>query len=545
MRPGPSRTRPASLRRLAAVFAALPLALAAACSGGGSASAPPTVAGAAADNRAVKAGGTLTVALDADPDALDPTTATTLNGRMVFASMCEKLYDIDANTKLVPQLASALPQLSADGKTATIKLRTGIKFNDGTPFDAAAVKQSLDRHRTLKESARAAELAAVDKVTVVDPGTVRLTLSRPFSPLTAQLADRAGMILSPTALDKLGDNFGTAPVCVGPFKFASRTSGSQIVLDKSTDYYAANTVKLNRIVYKIIIDPNVRAANLKSGDIQVATRPRPNTIAGLQSDPKLSVVSGGGLGFYGMNINIGNVKGATETYGAVNTPLGRSPQLRQAWELSLDRNAINKTVFNGMYQPDCGPLPLDSPYRSPSLTCSNRDVATAKRLVAQSGVKTPIPVTLTVPNDSDGIRLGEVIQQMTKETGFNVSVRPIEFATTLEMGKAGKFDVLLDGWSGRVDPDGNLSNQITTGGANNYEGMSDPGIDEPIKQASTILDVAQRQALYTKAIQRAAELRGFIYIYHNKEYLGLNKNVAGVGFYADGLPRLKTAGFAQ
>src|SRR5262245_3264873 len=197
-----------SRRLFATSLAVLPLALAA-CAGGGTPSSAPTVAGATADNRPVKNGGTLTSALDADPDALDPTTATTLNGRMVFMSMCEKLYDIDANTKLVPQLATALPQLSADAKTATIKLRTGVKFNDGTPFDAAAVKKSLDRHRTLKESARAAELSAVDNVTVVDPSTVRLTLSRPFAPLTAQLADRAGMVLSPAALDKLGDNFGT------------------------------------------------------------------------------------------------------------------------------------------------------------------------------------------------------------------------------------------------------------------------------------------------------------------------------------------------
>ncbi|HEX6470621.1 MAG TPA: ABC transporter substrate-binding protein [Streptosporangiaceae bacterium] len=532
-------------RSLAATLAVIPFALAAACSGGGATSSPPTVSGAAADNRAIKNGGTLTIALDADPDVLDPTTATTLNGRMVFASMCEKLYDIDANTRLVPQLATALPQLSADGKTATIKLRTGIKFNDGTAFDAAAVKQSLDRHRTLKESARTAELAAVDKVSVVDPSTVRLTLSRPFAPLTAQLADRAGMILSPRALDRLGDNFGTAPVCVGPFKFSSRTSGSQIVLDKSPDYYAADTVKLNRIIYRIIVDPNVRAANLKSGDIQVAARPATTTIAGLQSDPNLRVVSGGGLGFAGMHINIGNVKGATAKYGTVNTPLGKSPELRQAFELSLDRNAINKAVFNGFHQPDCGPLPLDSPYRSPGMTCAPRDVAKAKQLVAQSGVKTPIPVTLTVPNDSQNIRLGEVIQQMTKETGFNVSVRPLEFATLLEQAKAGKFDVSLEGWSGRVDPDGNLNNQITTGGANNYAGMSDPAIDGPIREASTILDVAKRRDLYTQAIQRAAQLRGYIYLFHQKEYLAMRKNIAGVRFYADGLPRLATAGYAQ
>ncbi len=536
-------------RRLAVTLgptlAVLPLVLAAACGGGGSTSSPPTVAGAAADNRPVKNGGTLNIALDADPDALDPTTATTLNGRMVFASMCEKLYDIDAGTRLVPQLATALPQLSGDARTATIKLRTGVKFNDGTPFDAAAVKKSLDRHRTLEESARAKDLAAVEEVTVVDPSTVRLSLSRPFTPLTAQLADRAGMILSPTALDKLGDNFGTAPVCVGPFKFGSRTSGSQIVVDRAPDYYAANSVKLDRIIYKIIVDPNVRAANLKSGDIQIATRPRPNTIPGLQADQKLRVVSGGGLGYYGMNINIGNVGGATEEYGTVNTALGRSPELREAFELALDRNAINKAVFNGMHQPGCGPLPPGSPYRSPNLTCPGRDVNRAKQLVAQSGVQTPVPVTLTVPNDSDGIRLGEVIQQMTKEAGFNVSVRPMEFATTLEQGATGDFDALLTGWSGRVDPDGNLSNMVTTGGANNYPGMSDPGIDEPIEQASAIQDVAQRRDLYTKAIQRAAQLRGYIYIYHQKEYLGISRSIAGVAFYADGLPRLVAAGYAQ
>ena len=206
-------------RRLVAVAAALPLVLAA-CSGGGTTS-KPKISGAAADDRAVKNGGTLTMALSADPDALDPTTSTTLLGREVFTSICEKLYDIDAGAKIVPQLASALPDVAKDGRSVTIKLREGLKFNDGTPFDAAAVKKSLDRHRTLKTSARAADLAAVKKVDVVDPSTIKISLSRPFTPLTAQLADRAGMVMSPKALDAEGDNFGAKPVCVGPFKFAS------------------------------------------------------------------------------------------------------------------------------------------------------------------------------------------------------------------------------------------------------------------------------------------------------------------------------------
>jgi peptide/nickel transport system substrate-binding protein len=530
-------------RGLAATLVALSLAAVAACSGGGG-TAKPSVSGAAADNRTVKNGGTLTLALAADPDALDPTTSTTLIGREVFTSLCEKLYDIDASSKIVPQLATGLPTMSADGKTATIKLRTGVKFNDGTPFDAAAVKQSLDRHRTNKKSARASDLAAVQKVDVVDPSTVKVTLSRTFTPLTAQLADRAGMVMSPKALDAEGDDFGTNPVCVGPFKFASRTSGNQIVLDRAPDYYDASKVKLDHVVYKVIVDPNVRAANLKSGDVQAAEELATTTVAGVQGDPKLRVVSGGGLGNYGIDINVTNANGSTEKPAAVNTPLGKSPGLRQAFELSLDRTLINKAVYNGLNQPDCSPLPLNSPYRPTGVTCPGRDVAAAKQLVAKSGVRTPIPVKLTVPSDATNERLGQVIQQMTKETGFAVSVQPVDFATGLDQAAAGKFDVFLSGWSGRIDPDGDLSGLITGGGKNNYSGIADPGIDDPIQQAAATSDVAKRKELYGKALARAAELRGNIYLYHNLYYLGMAKNIAGIKYYADGLPRLGTAGYA-
>ncbi|MFC5825515.1 ABC transporter substrate-binding protein [Nonomuraea insulae] len=537
MRPSP---------KVVAAFISLPLALTA-CGGGGSSTTPATpssISSASADHRPVKGGGTLNIALNADPDALDPSISTTLVGREVFANMCEKLYDIDASAALIPQLAAAMPELSDDGKEVTIKLREGVKFNDGTAFDAEAVKKSLDRHRTWEKSARQADLEAVSKVAVVDPATVRLTLKRAFTPLTAQLADRAGMIMSPKALDAANDNFGASPVCVGPFKFASRTSGSQIVLDKAPDYYDAAKVKLDKLVYKIIVDPNVRAANLKSDDVQVADQLATNTVKGVQADQNLSVVSGGGLGYYGFQINVGNVSGSTEKPGAVDTALGKSPQLREAFELALDRDAINKTVYNGLHEVDCFPVPLDSPYRPKDLTCPKRDLAKAKQLVQASGVPTPIPVTMATPNDAVNQRLAQVIQSMAKEAGFNVSVQTAEFVSVLEQGKAGKFDVLISGWSGRVDPDGNLTNLVTTQGSNNYAGMSDPGVDDPIKQAAAETDPAKRAELYGSAMKKAAELRGVVYLYHNKYYLGTKKTVAGVQYFADGLPRFITAGFA-
>src|SRR5205814_6412301 len=133
------------------------------------------------------AGKTLTVGLAEDPDALDPTLARTFVGRMVFLSMCQKLYDINKNLEIVPQLAARLPKVSKDGKTMTIRLRAGIKFNDGTPLDAQAVKISLDRDRTLARSARASELTPVSSVTTIGSRTVVLYLSVPFSTLPLQL----------------------------------------------------------------------------------------------------------------------------------------------------------------------------------------------------------------------------------------------------------------------------------------------------------------------------------------------------------------------
>lgn len=530
-------------RRLAAVLLAAPLTLTACSgSGGGPVTAPSK---ATADNRPVRAGGTLTVALSADPDELDPTTSTTLVGREVFASMCSKLYDIDAGNRIVPQLATAPPRMSADGRTATIHLRSGVRFNDGTPFNAAAVKKTLDRDRTWSKSARSADLAAVSKVTAVGPDTVRLSLSRPFTPLAGILSDRAGMILSPAQLDRLGnDDFGTHPVCVGPFSFANRVSGSEIVVKRSPYFYDRSQVKLNEVDYKIIVDPNVRDANLKSGDVQVADNLATTSVADLKADKAVRVVAGGGLGYGDIDINIGDAHGSTQKPGTVGTPLARHPQLRQAFELALDRQDINKAVFNGLYQPDCSPLPLDSRYRART-TCLPHDLAEAKSLVAASGAHTPIPVTMAVPDDSTNERLGQVIQSMTKAAGFDVRIRPLDFATELAQAAQGRFDTMLDAWSGRIDPDGDLSALVTSRGAINYSGLSDPVIDSAVTKASETTDTARRTALYASVVRQLQRQRGQIYLYHSEYYLGIAKNVARVGYYADGIPRFTTAGFVS
>src|SRR5262245_18841384 len=178
---------------------------------------------------------TLRFGLAEDPDMLDPTLARTFVGRIVFASLCDKLVDIDEKLNIVPQLATSW-EWSADSKALTMKLRPNVTFHDGEKLDAAAVKFNIERHKTMTGSNRRGELALVTTVDVVDPMTVRLNLSAPFSPLLAQLADRAGMMVSPKAAQAAGDKFAAKPVCSGPFRFVERVAQDRIVVEPYPQY---------------------------------------------------------------------------------------------------------------------------------------------------------------------------------------------------------------------------------------------------------------------------------------------------------------------
>jgi len=499
--------------------------------------------GGTTNKAAARAGGTMTVALAEDPDLLDPTLARTFVGRIVFANLCEKLYDVNDKLQIVPQLAASMPKFSDGGKTVTIDLRSGIKFNDGTAFDAKAVKTSLDRHRTLKASSRASELEPVTSVRAVDSDTVQLKLSDVYAPLTAQLADRAGMIMSPAQLDKLGDKFSNNPVCVGPFQFVSRSEGNQIVLKKAANYYDAAKVKLDRLVFKIIEEPSARASNLRSGDVDVAERLDPVSAKTVRADSNLELIDRTSLGYQGITINVGNKNGLGEPMVQLDTPLAQNKELRQAFSLALDRNTINKVAFQGAYTPGCGPVSPVSPFYDKSLKCPARDVEKAKQLVAQSGVRPPIPVRLMLEPDALELRVGQVIQSMAKDAGFAVKLQPTEFTTALDKADAGDFDTFRIGWSGRIDPDGNIQQFVGKTGSQNDAGYADPKLDALLEQGRTTLDQGQRLKIYQQATQMLLAENPLIYLWHDHYFLGTQKKVTGVQFFGDGLLRFKEAGF--
>ena len=481
----------------------------------------------------------IVVGLNQDPDILDPTLARTYVGRIVFSHICEKLYEIDETLQIQPQLAASMPQVTDGGRTVTIKLRPGVKFNDGTAMSADAVKFSLDRHRTLNGSNRRSELDSVEAVEVADPLTVRLRLKAPAAPLLAQLTDRAGMPVSPAAVQKLGDNFGTAPVCVGPWQFVERVAQDRIVVERSPHYFDQASAKFDRVVFKIIPDDNVRLANLRSGDIDITHQVTPTDAAALKKEGRFEVSSVTGLGFNSITINLRNKTGKTNPPGDLGTPLANDPRVREALELSIDREAINQVVYDGQYTPGCTPLPPISPFFDPARKCPARDVARAKKLLAEAGLAGGYAFELVVVNNPQQRRVGEVVQQMAKEAGFTVTIRPQEFASALNDNDAGKHQAFLIGWSGRVDPDGNIHQAQTCKGSLNATLACDERVDALLNRAREVTDINQRRALYGEAIDLITARRNVIYIYHPHYIAAHAKNLKGYKAVPDGLMRLK------
>ena len=472
---------------------------------------------------------TLRIGLAEDPDILDPTMARTYVGRIVFASFCDKLFDIDEKLNIVPQLALS-HETSADGKEMTIKLRPGVKFHDGEPFDAEAAKFSLERHLNMQGSFRKPELATVDHVDVVDPLTIKLVLKTPFSPLIAQLTDRAGMMVSPKAAKEAGDKFGVHPVCAGPYKFVERVQQDRIVFEKFTDYWNKDNVFIDRVVYLPIVDSTVRLANLKSGGLDLIERVLATDIKDVRADSRIKLSTALELGYLGLTININNDKN--------KGPLSQSEKVRQALDLSIDREAINQVVFNGEFTPGNQWVSPEHPYYQKAFPIQKRDVAKAKALLKESGAALPVSVDLMVPKGPENEAVAQVLQSMAAEAGFDLKIRLIEFATSFKQAQAGEFQAFLIGWSGRIDPDGNSYVFLHTNAPQNDGKYSNPDADKALEDARLVTDPAQRKATYEKLTGIVLKDEPLIYLYHRKLLIAHTTKLEGYKQMPDGLVRV-------
>ena len=474
-------------------------------------------------------GQTLRIALREDPDTLDPTLARTYVSRIVFAGLCDKLFDIDEKLNIVPQLA-----LSYEWTTPAellIKLRPNVQFQDGTPMDAAAVKYSLERHLTMSGSFRRSEINAMDHVDAVDPLTVRIALKAPSSPFLAQLTDRAGMVVSPKAAEAAGKDFGLRPVCAGPFRFVERVPQDRIVLERFPGYWNADAIKLERVTYLPIPDSSVRLANLQAGGIEMSEYIVPTDVDAVTKDPKLRMATSDSLGFQTIAFNLDNGPKA-------KTPIGSDARVRKAFELSIDRTALLQVVYNGLYAPTAQAISPSSPFYDQAMQPQARDVAAAKALLKAAGVSTPVVVNLTVPNNPDLRQAGEVIQSMAQEAGFDVRLTASEYASALSAANRGDFEAFLTAWSGRVDPDGNLYGFLHTGGAFNDSHYSNATVDRLLDEARDTAEVDKRRDLYAQMFTQESKDLPILYIWQLKNLVGMSAKVSGFRPIADGMIRL-------
>jgi peptide/nickel transport system substrate-binding protein len=472
----------------------------------------------------------LRVGLAEDPDVLDPTLARTYVGRIVFASICDKLFDIDEKLNIVPQLALS-HETSPDGKAVTIKLRSGVKFHDGEAFNAEAAKYSLERHLNMKGSFRKPEIGSVDKVEIVDPMTIRLALKEPFSPLLAQLTDRAGMMVSPKAAEAAGDKFGLKPICAGPYKFVERVQQDRIVVEKFADYWNKDQVFIDRITYLPIVDGTVRLANLRSGGLDLIERVLATDIKSVRDNPRLKLSKAVQLGYLGITMNLANGPKA-------DNPLGKDVRVRRAFEASLDRDAINQVVFNGEFVPGNQWISPQHPYYQQAFPIPKRDLAKAKALLKEAAVNAPITIDFMVPNGAETRAVAEVVQSMAAEAGFDLKIRITEFATSIKEAEDGNFQLYLIGWSGRPDPDGNSYVFQTCGAPQNNGKYCDKEVDAAHALARAKSDPAERKKAYEIVAKKFLADGSIIYLYHSQVLVAHSDKLDGYKQMPDGLIRV-------
>jgi peptide/nickel transport system substrate-binding protein len=472
----------------------------------------------------------LRIGLQADPSTLDPAQSAAFVDRVVMAAVCDKLIELDAKLAYVPQLATAW-SWAPDGLSLTMTLRAGVIFHDGEPLDAEAVRFNIERDKTASYSRRKSELAPVKSVTVIDPLTVRFDLSEPYAPLLAQLADRAGMMVSPKAARELGDKLATRPVCAGPYRLAEWVAQDRLVFEKFDRYWNKTAVEIDRVVYLPVPDDTVRLTNLRAGAFQLSERIAPSDLGTVRGDPRLKLYDSISVGYRVLSIN-------TNKGEAARTPLGSNAKLREAFELSIDRAILNQVAFDGAFTPTNQPEAPGTAFYAAAFPVPARDLARAKTLVAESGGGR-IPVNLTIGSDPLDSRVAQIIQAMAGEAGFDVKITVTEAATLLSRITAGTYEMALLIWSGRADPDANVAVWVACDGFINWGKYCDAKLDDVLRRARQSTDAAERKRLYAEAAAIYLPARPYLFLYHLKWFWGASAKLSGIVPHPDGIIRLQ------
>jgi len=480
--------------------------------------------------QAPQRGGTLTAAVDLEPASLDPAFSNASTDRRVFNLYVENLLYQDEKGKFLPALAESW-DYAADRKSITFRLRQGVKFHDGTAFDAAAVKFNLDRVADPQINTRArqyvTDLASVD---VIDASTVRVNLKQPSGAFLSVLALEPGSMMSPTAIRSMGADFARKPVGTGPFKVVSWTGG-RVEVERFDGYWrdGADGKKLpylDRVIVRVIANTAVKIVELKAGSVQIGDAIQVKDFEQVERDPTLELRE--------------TIQGIQQ-YMAFNVtrPPFDNADLRRAVTLAINRPTIERVVSRGQGVVSAGLKPPTSLAYDAGIKGHGYDVAAAKAAYLKSGHKGPL--TLVVIQRDPDTQIAQILQAMLKETGIELRVEVLERQAWLDkvLGKTFQFGILRASIP-RPDPDLTFSNFYGKNARQNYSGFQSPRIDELIDLARRETDVEKRRKSYAEIQQILLDNDAETYFFFRpnkqvvrREVQNFREEFAGTWLYGD------------
>jgi peptide/nickel transport system substrate-binding protein len=454
----------------------------------------------------------LTIGMAADPVTLDPNLTRDTTSNMYYGNMFEGLYDLDANGTPQPSLAVSYKVI--DDLTWEFKLRPGVKFHDGTDFNADAVKFTYERtlNPSLKTGWRSF-IDPVDRVDVVDPNTVRIHTKSPFPTLLAQLSYLP--VVSPAAVKKLGDTqFGKTPVGTGPYKFTEWVAGTRLVMD-AFDGYWRGAARIKRIVLRPIPELSTRISELETGGVDIIMQVPPDQVARLKKNSSLQIVG---------------VASTQPMVLQVNTRAGnatlKDPRVRAAISLAIDRGSVKDqlllgeaTLINGPVTPEY--LGYDSGLPSPAY-----DPEKAKQLLKDAkAVGTELKYSTPSGRYVQDTQIAEIVAEQLRAIGFKVNIEPLEIAQYVQRLQNRTIGDLVYIGIGSEDLDAGTVLQVYFGGDSVWSQYADPDLDKSISSVVPIVDHGAREAAAKAAVKKAVDESAGIWLWDAKYLFGMNKRV--------------------
>lgn len=435
-------------------------------------------------------GGTATLGVEQDIAGFDPLVVGLYDTGAVAAAalFLETLTRLDDQGKAQPRLAEGW-SASADFKTWTFKLRQGVRFHDGTAFNAKAV--AFNYRRMMDPDNRcacSAYLTAIHRVEAVDDSTVLFRLRNPTPDLPALLAPPTvtNVLHSPTAMETLGKDYNRRPVGTGPFRLKSWTSGNQLVFERSPDYWQSGKPYLDRVNVRPMRDPGARMAALRAGDADVIWHDQADDIVKEKKAGRFAVNEYHGSGASGLVFN-------------TTKPHLNDLRVRQALRMSVDMRLFADAVTQGMSTPAKDPYGPGSFVQCGDTSLLGPDMDKAKALLKDYGK--PVSLKFMVTADPRGRALGQVLQEFWKAVGISVTLDEVDQTTFVNKSLARDFDI--GGWRiiDLADPDPQMSSNFRSGSPTNIANWSHPEVDKLLEAGRSTADRAERSRIYCRIAQ--------------------------------------------